>query len=201
MMKKIFIFFLLYIFNINCSLSVSITEDAKSYYVNNVKAEDIATSEIDSVKNTALNAVKRQALNDLMVYLNKGNTINDVNLEGAISAFKIVDEHYERDFYSIIANFTFNKNVIKSMLEGADKYSKNKNARLVDGVVALYEKSNLVREYVVFRDYLKKNKISFSPEYITAQEIRIRLYKVDEDTIYGKLKELNLNGKMYLDTL
>ena len=200
-MKKIFIFFLLYIFNINCSLSVSITEDAKSYYVNNVKAEDIATSEVDSVKNTALNAVKRQALNDLMVYLNKSNAINDVNLEGAISAFKIVDEHYDKDFYSIIANFTFNKNVIKSMLEGADKYIKNKNVRLVDGVVALYEKNNLIGEFVAFRDYLRKHKITFSPEYITAQEIRIRLYKVDEDTIYGKLKELNLNGKMYLDTL
>ena len=201
MIKKIFFLFTLFFLVELKAYSANITEDAKFYYVNNVKAEDIATSEVDSVKNTALNAVKRQALNDLMVHLNKGNAINDVNLEGAISAFKIVDEHYEKDFYSIIANFTFNKNVIKSMLEGADKYSKNKNVRFVDGVVALYEKNNLISEFVAFRDYLRKHKITFSPEYITAQEIRIRLYKVDEDTIYGKLKELNLNGKMYLDTL
>lgn len=201
MIKKFFFLFTLFFLVELKAYSVNITEDQKFYYVNNVKAEDIATSEVDSVKNTALNAVKRQSLNDLMVYLNKGNAINDVNLEGAISAFKIVDEHYEKDFYSIIANFTFNKNVIKSMLEGADKYIKNRNVRLVDGVVALYEKNNLIGEFVAFRDYLKKHKITFSPEYITAQEIRIRLYKVDEDTIYGKLKELNLNGKMYLDTL
>ena len=200
-MKKFFIFFLLYIFNIHCSLSVSIKEDTTFYYVNNVKVEDIATGNYDSVKTTALKAVKQKALTDLMNYMKKDTPINDVNLDGAISSFKIIDENYDNDFYSIIADFTFNKNVINSMFSGVEKFNKNKNIRLVDGVVALYEKNNLVKEYVRFRDYLKKNKITYSTEYITNKEIRVRIYKIDEDTIYYKLKELDLNGKMYLDTL
>ena len=191
MIRIIYFSFIIFCIDVLFAFASTINEDTTFYYVNNVKVEDIATGNYDSVKTTALKAVKQKALTDLMNYMKKDNPINDVNLDGAISSFKIIDENYDNDFYSIIADFTFNKNVINSMFSGVEKFNKNKNIRLVDGVVALYERNNLVKEYVKFRDYLKKNKITYSAEYITNKEIRVRIYKIDEDTIYYKLKELD----------
>ena len=84
------------------------------------------------------------------------------------------------------------------------KNSKKKDVKLasntVDAVVVLKERTNIINEFVKFREYLRQEQISHKVIKIRGNEVHIKIYKVSEGTIYDTLKKLNLNGNMYIDS-
>lgn len=183
----------------NVALSANITEDKYYYYVKGVKAEDISANDNETTKKVALDNVKRLAMDALQEKLGENLQLDETNLNSAIGGYKIVDEYYDKDFYSIVADFNFSKIVINSFVKNSKKKDVKLASNTVDAVVVLKEKRNIVEEFAKFREYLRQEQIGHNVLKIRGNEVHIKIYKVSEGTIYDTLKKLNLNGKMYID--
>ena len=184
----------------------TITEDKYNYIVKYVKQEGLLTEQDGDIQQFAMQNVKRKALDELFLKLGYSNIVLDEqNINATISGFKIIDEYYNKDYYSIIADFSFSKiviaDVIKAQKDNELNAGKKKisNSRLVNVVVILKENDDLIDEYKTFHQWLKKNKIKHSPQQITNNQIHVKLFNVDEDNIYSSLRKLNLNGSMYIE--
>ena len=105
----------------NVALSANISEDKYYYYVKGVKAEDISSSDNETTKKVALDNVKRLAMDALQEKLGENLQLDETNLNSAIGGYKIVDEYYDKDFYSIVADFNFSKIVINSFIKNSKK--------------------------------------------------------------------------------
>ena len=183
----------------NVALSANISEDKYYYYVKGVKAEDISANDNETTKKVALDNVKRLAMDALQEKLGENLQLDETNLNSAIGGYKIVDEYYDKDFYSIVADFNFSKIVINSFIKNSKKKDVKLASNTVDAVVVLKEKRNIVEEFAKFREYLRQEQIGHNVIKIRGNEVHIKIYKVSEGTIYDTLKKLNLNGKMYID--
>lgn len=183
----------------NVALSANISEDKYYYYVKGVKAEDISANDNETTKKVALDNVKRLAMDALQEKLGENLQLDETNLNSAIGGYKIVDEYYDKDFYSIVADFNFSKIVINSFIKNSKKKDVKLASNTVDAVVVLKERTNIINEFVKFREYLRQEQISHKVIKIRGNEVHIKIYKVSEGTIYDTLKKLNLNGKMYID--
>ena len=183
----------------NVALSANISEDKYYYYVKGVKAEDISSSDNETTKKVALDNVKRLAMDALQEKLGENLQLDETNLNSAIGGYKIVDEYYDKDFYSIVADFNFSKIVINSFIKNSKKKDVKLASNTVDAVVVLKEKRNIVEEFAKFREYLRQEQIGHNVIKIRGNEVHIKIYKVSEGTIYDTLKKLNLNGNMYID--
>ena len=181
------------------ALSANISEDKYYYYVKGVKAEDISANDNETTKKVALDNVKRLAMDALQEKLGEDLQLDETNLNSAIGGYKIVDEYYDKDFYSIVADFNFSKIVINSFVKNSKKKDVKLASNTVDAVVVLKEKRNIVEEFAKFREYLRQEQIGHNVLKIRGNEVHIKIYKVSEGTIYDTLKKLNLNGKMYID--
>ena len=183
----------------NVALSANISEDKYYYYVKGVKAEDISANDNETTKKVALDNVKRLAMDALQEKLGENLQLDETNLNSAIGGYKIVDEYYDKDFYSIVADFNFSKIVINSFIKNSKKKDVKLASNTVDAVVVLKEKRNIIDEFAKFREYLRQEQIGHNVLKIRGNEVHIKIYKVSEGTIYDTLKKLNLNGKMYID--
>ncbi len=183
----------------NVALSANITEDKYYYYVKGVKAEDISANDNETTKKVALDNVKRLAMDALQEKLGENLQLDETNLNSAIGGYKIVDEYYDKDFYSIVADFNFSKIVINSFIKNSKKKDVKLASNTVDAVVVLKEKRNIVDEFAKFREYLRQEQIGHNVLKIRGNEVHVKIYKVSEGTIYDTLKKLNLNGNMYID--
>ena len=183
----------------NVALSVNISEDKYYYYVKGVKAEDISANDNETTKKVALDNVKRIAMDALQEKLGENLQLDETNLNSAIGGYKIVDEYYDKDFYSIVADFNFSKIVINSFIKNSKKKDVKLASNTVDAVVVLKEKRNIIDEFAKFREYLRQEQIGHKVIKIRGNEVHIKIYKVSEGTIYDTLKKLNLNGNMYID--
>lgn len=183
----------------NVALSANITEDKYYYYVKGVKAEDISANDNETTKKVALDNVKRLAMDALQEKLGEDLQLDETNLNSAIGGYKIVDEYYDKDFYSIVADFNFSKIVINSFIKNSKKKDAKLASNTVDAVVVLKEKRNIVEEFAKFREYLRQEQIGHNVLKIRGNEVHVKIYKVSEGTIYDTLKKLNLNGNMYID--
>lgn len=181
------------------ALSANISEDKYYYYVKGVKAEDISSSDNETTKKVALDNVKRLAMDALQEKLGENLQLDETNLNSAIGGYKIVDEYYDKDFYSIVADFNFSKIVINSFIKNSKKKDVKLASNTVDAVVVLKEKRNIVEEFAKFREYLRQEQIGHNVLKIRGNEVHVKIYKVSEGTIYDTLKKLNLNGNMYID--
>ena len=183
----------------NVALSANISEDKYYYYVKGVKAEDISANDNETTKKVALDNVKRLAMDALQEKLGENLQLDETNLNSAIGGYKIVDEYYDKDFYSIVADFNFSKIVINSFVKNSKKKDVKLASNTVDAVVVLKEKRNIVEEFAKFREYLRQEQIGHNVLKIRGNEVHVKIYKVSEGTIYDTLKKLNLNGNMYID--
>ncbi len=181
------------------ALSANITEDKYYYYVKGVKAEDISANDNETTKKVALDNVKRLAMDALQEKLGENLQLDETNLNSAIGGYKIVDEYYDKDFYSIVADFNFSKIVINSFVKNSKKKDVKLASNTVDAVVVLKEKRNIIDEFAKFREYLRQEQIGHNVLKIRGNEVHIKIYKVSEGTIYDTLKKMNLNGNMYID--
>lgn len=207
-MRKLFIatiFFLNFAYNISANSS-TITEDKYNYIVKYVKQEGLLTEQDGDIQQFAMQNVKRKALDELFLKLGYDNIILDEqNINATVSGFKIIDEYYNKDYYSIIADFNFSKIVIADFIKAKrdEELNEGKNnissGRLVNVVVVLKENDDLIDEYKSFHQWLKENNIKHSPQQITNNQIHVKLFNVDEDNIYSSLRKLNLNGSMYIE--
>ncbi len=205
-MKRCFFFIIiniiLYSFTINYSVKASnIIEDKYFYIVQNVKIESLMEEEANDIRQKALNEVKRKAFDEVLSKLGHQDIIvNDENLNSFINGYKIVDEYYDNEYYSIVANFNFNKSLVKDLIENHLNKNQNENqGRIVDAVVILTENYDIVSEYSAFRSWLVKNKITYKPLQITKNQVHVKLINVYENKIYKTLRGLNLNGSMYIE--
>ena len=105
----------------NIALSANISEDKYYYYVKGVKAEDISANDNETTKKVALDNVKRLAMDTLQEKLGENLQLDETNLNSAIGGYKIVDEYYDKDFYSIVADFNFSKIVINSFIKNSKR--------------------------------------------------------------------------------
>lgn len=205
-MKRCFFFIIintiLYSFNINYSVKASnIIEDKYFYIVQNVKIESLVEEESDDIRQKALNEVKRKAFDEVLNKLGHQEIIvNDENLSSFINGYKIVDEYYDNEYYSIVASFNFNKSLVKDLITNYLNKNQNENqGKVINAVVILTENYDIVSEYSAFRSWLVKNKITYKPLQITKNQMQIKLINVYENTIYKTLRGLNLNGSMYIE--
>ena len=174
-----------------------INQKDNSYDVNSVRVDGASFENEISTKQMALTQAKQSAFNDLMQYLKVNDMpIEEVNINSAISSYSILDEYYNENFYSLVANFTFDKDIVKSLIRKNYQNQKG-NGEVGDYVVVLKERNDVIDEYVKFISFLKTEKIKFYPVEIKAGETSILLLKVLDDKIYTSLKELGLNGKIY----
>ena len=174
-----------------------INQKDNSYDVNSVRVDGASFENEISTKQMALTQAKQSAFNDLMQYLKVNDMpIEEVNINSAISSYSILDEYYNENFYSLVANFTFDKDIVKSLIRKNYQNQKG-NGEVGDYVVVLKERNDVIEEYVKFVSILKTEKIKFYPVEIKAGETSILLLKVLDDKIYTSLKELGLNGKIY----
>ena len=174
-----------------------INQKDNSYDVNSVRVDGASFENEISTKQMALTQAKQSAFNDLMQYLKVNDMpIEEVNINSAISSYSILDEYYNENFYSLVANFTFDKDIVKSLIRKNYQNQKG-NGEVGDYVVVLKERNDVIEEYVKFVSFLKTEKIKFYPVEIKAGETSILLLKVLDDKIYTSLKELGLNGKIY----
>ena len=174
-----------------------INQKDNSYDVNSVRVDGASFENEISTKQIALTQAKQSAFNDLMQYLKVNDMpIEEVNINSAISSYSILDEYYNENFYSLVANFTFDKDIVKSLIRKNYQNQKG-NGEVGDYVVVLKERNDVIEEYVKFVSFLKTEKIKFYPVEIKAGETSILLLKVLDDKIYTSLKELGLNGKIY----
>lgn len=197
--KFIFLFLISGIYFVIALISQAsiINQKDNSYDVNSVRVDGASFENEISTKQMALTQAKQSAFNDLMQYLKVNDMpIEEVNINSAISSYSILDEYYNENFYSLVANFTFDKDIVKSLIRKNYQNQKG-NGEVGDYVVVLKERNDVIEEYVKFVSFLKTEKIKFYPVEIKAGETSILLLKVLDDKIYTSLKELGLNGKIY----
>ena len=198
--KKIIFFFIAFFAICNCSFASIINEDGDNLFVKGVRVEGLSVDDVKTTKDNALINAKQKAFDEAVKHMKYDDIqIDPVNIDACISSFSIIDEYYSKEFYSMIANFTFNKDILKSVARKSIRNGKKGGSDVVDLVVELKEKNDIVAEYVMFRKFLQKEKTSFYPVQISATKISVKLNKVIEDEIYFKLKELDLNGSIYID--
>ena len=205
MRKIISVFFLhtfLFTICLHSSFSLEITEDKNYYYIKNVKLESLITTEIPNVKQYIFNQVKRYAFDEVARKIGKINAVpSDENIDASISGYKIIDEYCDSDYFSVIANFTFNKAVLKDIAEGSNEteVDDKENEIPVDAIVVLEEMDDVIDEYNVLKKWLIKNKIQFIPYKITYKQVQVKVFNITEDRFYDNLRKLNINGSMYID--
>ena len=172
-----------------------VVEDDSSYIVRGVTAGGADFEDKQFLKQNVLLRAKQMAFNDLLKFLNaKDVSFDEVNIDATISSYKIVDEYYNENYYTLIANFTFNKPVFQTFLK---KNNKSFDAsKLVNCIVTIRERSDIVDEYVKLRDFLKKEKIVFRPQELSSTEVKVFLENVDKNRIYDSMKALGLNGDL-----
>lgn len=176
-----------------------VLDENDNYLVNGVRVEGASFEDLQTTKQVAIDSAKRLAFNEIAKFLHKDEIIlDDVNINNCIEKFTIVDEYYNENFYSLIMNVSFDKAILQSAINKEQRNSKHQG-EVGNFIVRLEEKNNILTEYVSFRNFLQKAKIAFSPYSIKATRIEIKLTNVIEDEIYYKLKELNLNGKIYAE--
>jgi len=196
--KKIFFLTLLYSTLFIGNIEASIVKNNKSTFsVNGVRVDGASFENEQSTKQIALEQARQTAFNDLIKYLKYNDlSFDEININSAILSYSIVDEFYNENFYSLIANFEFDKDILNSIIKKTIQNKKGTN-EIADYVVVLIEQEDIVKEYQKLNNFLKKEKISFYPIKIEADRISVLLQKVDEDKIYNDLKGLKLNGKIY----
>ncbi|GEM_PF-3592252 len=200
LLKKFVVFFVFICAVCKISFASVISEEGVNLMVKGVRVEGLSVDDIKTTKDNALLNAKQKAFDEAIKRMKYDDIqIDPVNIDACISSYSIIDEYYSKDFYSMIANFSFNKDILKSIAKKSIQNSKKGGGDVVDLVVELKEKDDVVKEYVSFRDFLKKEKIVFYPVKISATRISVKLNKVLEDDIYFKIKELDLNGSIYID--
>ena len=201
MIKLLFNFFIFFILygNFNITLSSVISENKNEYTIKSVRVEGASFEDLQSSKQIALKNAKQKAFNDLMNFLKKEDIqIDEINIDTTIKSYSIVDEYYNENFYSLVANFSLDKNIVKSLIKKNEFDNLNKG-EVGEYVVVLKEQNDIVKEYVKFRDYLKSEKITFFPVEISSKYIKVNLKNVVEEKIYNSLKEIGVNGSIYKD--
>ena len=201
MIKLLFNFFIFFILygNFNITLSSVISENKNEYTIKSVRVEGASFEDLQSSKQIALKNAKQKAFNDLMNFLKKEDIqIDEINIDTTIKSYSIVDEYYNENFYSLVANFSLDKNIVKSLIKKNEFDNLNKG-EVGEYVVVLKEQNDIVKEYVKFRDYLKSEKVTFFPVEISSKYIKVNLKNVVEEKIYNSLKEIGVNGSIYKD--
>ena len=196
MITALFIFF-----NTTLGFTSVIKEDKNSYFVRNVRAEGASFENEQSTKQIALLQAKQTALQDLLYYIKaKDVSFDEANINAMVSSYAIEDEYYNENFYALIANFTFDKAILQSFLSA---YKSRKDSRdrdeVDDYIIKLQEKDDIISEYMMLKKFLKKQKIKFTLREIEATEISVLVEKVNKGKIYDSLRNLGINGKIYVD--
>ena len=199
---RVFLTFLFFFFSFTSQnvLQASIVfDDNDGYVVKSVRVEGASFEDLQATKQVAIDNAKRSAFGEVLKFLHKDDIVlDDININNCIENFTIIDEYYNQNFYSLMMNVTFDKTILQSIISKEQKNAKHQG-EVGNFIVRLEERNDILTEYVSFRNYLQKAKINFSPYSIKATRIEIKLTNVVEDEIYYKLKELNLNGKIYAD--
>lgn len=205
MRKIISVFFLnifFLIFNVHLSFSLEISEDKNFYYVKNIKLESLITTEVPNIKQYIFDQVKRYAFDEVAKKIGKINSVpSDENIDASMSGYKIIDEYYDSDYFSIIANFTFNKAVLKDIAENSNEtdIGEKEDEIPVNAVVILEEVNDIIDEYNILKKWLIKNKTQYVPYKITYKQVQIKVFNVRENKFYDNLRKLNVNGSMYIE--
>ena len=205
MRKIISVFFLnifFLIFNVHLSFSLEISEDKNFYYVKNIKLESLITTEVPNIKQYIFDQVKRYAFDEVAKKIGKINSVpSDENIDASISGYKIIDEYYDSDYFSIIANFTFNKAVLKDIAENSNEtdIGEKEDEIPVNAIVILEEVNDIIDEYNILKKWLIKNKTQYVPYKITYKQVQIKVFNVRENKFYDNLRKLNVNGSMYIE--
>ena len=194
MITALFIFF-----NTTLGFTSVIKEDKNSYFVRNVRAEGASFENEQSTKQIALLQAKQTALQDLLYYIKaKDVSFDEANINAVVSSYAIEDEYYNENFYALIANFTFDKAILQSFLSA---YKSKKDSRdrdeVDDYIIKLQEKDDIISEYMMLKKFLKKQK--FTLREIEATEISVLVERVNKGKIYDSLRNLGINGKIYVD--
>lgn len=199
---RVFLTFLFFFFSFtsqNVLQASMVFDDNDGYVVKSVRVEGASFEDLQATKQVAIDNAKRSAFSEVLKFLHKDDIVlDDVNINNCIENFTIIDEYYNQNFYSLMMNVTFDKTILQSIISKEQKNAKHQG-EVGNFIVRLEERNDILTEYVSFRNYLQKAKINFSPYSIKATRIEIKLTNVVEDEIYYKLKELNLNGKIYAD--
>jgi hypothetical protein len=189
--------FTLFLFISSIADASVVSETDGSYLVNNVKIEGASFENEKSTKQIAIYQAKQAALNDLLKHTKtQGNSIDEVNINSMISGYKILDEYYNENFYTLIADFTFDKAIFQSFFK---KNSDPKKDEIINCIINLNEKDDIIAEYSKLKNFLKTQKIDFATREIKPTEISIFLKNVNKDQIYNSLKKMKLNGKLYIE--
>lgn len=189
--------FTLFLFISSIADASVVSETDGSYLVNNVKVEGASFENEKSTKQIAIHQAKQAALNDLLKHTKtQGNSIDEVNINSMISGYKILDEYYNENFYTLIADFTFDKAIFQSFFK---KNSDPKKDEIINCIINLNEKDDIIAEYSKLKNFLKTQKIDFATREIKPTEISIFLKNVNKDQIYNSLKKMKLNGKLYIE--
>ncbi len=189
--------FTLFLFISSIADASVVSETDGSYLVNNVKVEGASFENEKSTKQIAIYQAKQAALNDLLKHTKtQGNSIDEVNINSMISGYKILDEYYNENFYTLIADFTFDKAIFQSFFK---KNSDPKKDEIINCIINLNEKDDIIAEYSKLKNFLKTQKIDFATREIKPTEISIFLKNVNKDQIYNSLKKMKLNGKLYIE--
>ena len=205
MRKIISVFFLnifFFIFNVHLLFSLEISEDKNFYYVKNIKLESLITTEVPNIKQYIFDQVKRYAFDEVAKKIGKINSVpSDENIDASISGYKIIDEYYDSDYFSIIANFTFNKAVLKDIAENSNEtdIGEKEDEIPVNAIVILEEVNDIIDEYNILKKWLIKNKTQYVPYKITYKQVQIKVFNVRENKFYDNLRKLNVNGSMYVE--
>ena len=205
MRKIISVFFLnifFFFFNVHLLFSLEISEDKNFYYVKNIKLESLITTEVPNIKQYIFDQVKRYAFDEVAKKIGKINSVpSDENIDASISGYKIIDEYYDSDYFSIIANFTFNKAVLKDIAENSNEtdIGEKEDEIPVNAIVILEEVNDIIDEYNILKKWLIKNKTQYVPYKITYKQVQIKVFNVRENKFYDNLRKLNVNGSMYVE--
>ena len=188
-------------FNTTLGFTSVIKENKNSYFVRNVRVEGASFENEQSTKQIALLQAKQTALQDLLHYIKaKDVSFDEVNISAMVSSYAIEDEYYNENFYALIADFTFDKAILQSFLS-ADKNRQDGRDRdeVADYIIKLQENDNIITEYMQLKTFLKKQKIKFILREIGATEVSVLVEKVNKGKIYDSLRNLGINGKIYVD--
>lgn len=182
----------LFLFNCLASCASVITENNDEYVVRGVTVKGADFGDEQSLKQSALFQAKQIAFDDLLKYLNvKDILLDEANINAMISSYNIIDEYYNGNYYTMIANFSFNKTNFQFFLKNNDKLVKDSD---VDCIVTIRERNDIVEEYVKLRDFLNKERISFRPLELSSTEVKILLKNVNKNRVYESLKATGING-------
>lgn len=191
--KILILTLVLFLFNCCVSCASVITESNDEYVVRGVTVKGADFDNEQSLKQNALFQAKRVAFDDLLKHLKaKDVFFDETNINAMISSYNIIDEYYNGNYYTMVANFVFNKTNFQLFLKSNDKV-KDSN---VNCVVTIRERNDIVEEYVKLRDVLNKEKISFRPLELSSTEVKISLENVSKNRVYELLKTTGINGTM-----